>query len=81
MAEMNQEIKAEEAPPSGEDDVAGHSFGVTNPTIARELGRAREQDIERDMARARGQGRTDSASRGSLLGAIRRVGRRSRTRT
>ncbi len=78
MTDMNQETQPEAGPPPGEDDVEGHNFGVMNPTIARELARAREQDIERDMARSRRQDRAEGESRGSLISAIRRVGRRGR---
>lgn len=35
------------SPEAGEDDTEGHSMG--NPYLARELGRAREQEIQRNL--------------------------------
>jgi hypothetical protein len=44
-----------------DDDVEGHSIGVMNPILARELSRARERDIQRE------------ASRNSLIGEAKRA--------
>ena len=44
-----------------DDDVEGHSIGVMNPMLARELSRARERDIQRE------------ASRNSLIGEAKRA--------
>ena len=44
-----------------EDDVEGHNIGVMNPMLARDLARAREQDIQRE------------ASRNSLIGEAKRA--------
>jgi hypothetical protein len=46
---------------AGEDDVEGHSIGVMNPILARELSKARERDIQRE------------ASRNSLIGDAKRA--------
>ncbi len=50
--------------PDDEDDVEGHNIGAVDPILARELARAREQDVAR------------STSRNSVLGEIRRAVRR-----
>ena len=76
MAAMNEEITPRAGLLRGHDDVEGHVFGAINPTIARELARAHEHDIERDMVRSRRQYRAEGESRGSLIGVIRRVRRR-----
>ena len=34
-----------------DDDVEGHSIGVMNPMLARDLARARERDIQREASR------------------------------
>ncbi len=34
-----------------EDDVEGHNIGVMNPMLARDLARARERDIQREVSR------------------------------
>ncbi len=36
---------------AAEDDVEGHNIGVMNPMLARDLARAREQDIQREASR------------------------------
>ena len=77
MSDLNDEPQVEAGPPS-EPDVAGHIFGPMNPVIARELARAREEDIARDLGHLRRQDTPTGTSRGSLLDGIRRRGRRSR---
>lgn len=60
----DEETPASRTPTTDEDDVEGHNIGAVNPILARELARAREQDVAR------------SASRSSVLGEIRRAARR-----
>jgi hypothetical protein len=35
-----------------EDDVDGHMIGAINPTLARDLARAKERDVQRTSSRA-----------------------------
>jgi len=47
-----------------DDDVEGHMIGTMNPVLARDLSRAKEQDVQR------------SASRGNLISEAKRAIRR-----